>query len=244
MALVENVDKPQLLEVVLGPGGGFNRLFIFTGTAVFTLPEARPPTEDNLIQERLDLSLTRVYNNRPFSRNTTQVVASASPSSIHGTSRAAQFTWAVDRAFADISPESELVLHVDAAIQGRGGLFSRFAYQVFLQTFGMQIREGAASPPSPITVSTTAVSLGVTLFFSFPNPGGRVNFSVILDGNLRPASDLGLPDSIDVGAGEGSAAISGTIRPNFIFPPRTANVDLACTTTLGVFLIRMTITQT
>ena len=250
MPSFDTVDNPQLLEVVLSPPSGFSRLFVFTGTAVAQLPLLGPRDDDNFTRDRLDLLLSRVHGNKPFNRFTTQVVASASPSSIHGTDSANDLSWAVDRAFADISDQGELVLHVDAAVQGDGGLFSRFAYQVFVQTAGMLIVDSAQTPTNPITVSTTPVTFDIKLFPfntpSSPSPGGRVNFRLRdSSGNILSNSDLGLPDSLDIPALAISAGIGGAVQPNFLFPPpKTATFTIECTTTLGVFNHHITITQT
>ena len=248
MPSFDAVDNPQLLEVVLSPPSAFTRLFIFTGTAVAQLPLLGPRDDDNFTRDRLDLLLSRVHGNKPFNRSTTQVVASASPSSIHGTDSANELSWAVDRAFADISDQGELVLHVDAAVQGDGGLFSRFAYQVFVQTAGMFIIDSAQTPANPITVSTSPVGFDIKLFPlntpASPNPGGRVNFRLRQNGNVLSNSDLGLPDSLDIPAFAISAGISGTVKPGFLFPPpKTAGLILECTTTLGVFSHHITIAQ-
>jgi hypothetical protein len=252
--VTDDVDTPQLLEVVLGPPSGFTRLFIFTGTASTEhtlLNIARD--DDTLFQPRVDLALSQVHGNKPFGRDTTQVVAGVSPSSIHGTDSAREFTWAVDRAFADItralpSPifhKGELVHHVDIAIQGEGGVFSRFAYQVFVQTVGMQIVNSEQAPPNPIRVSTTArqsVSFDIKLIpFTDPSafmPGGQVNFRLTLDGSEMANSLLGLPDSIDIPPLAASADIIGTVNPDNFNPfpvPRKLDFVLECATTLGVF---------
>ena len=247
MPSIVTVDNPQLLEVVLSPPSSFTRLFIFTGTAVAQLPLLGPRDDDNFTRDRFDLFLSRVHN-KPFNRLTTQIVASASPSSIHGTDSANELSWAVDRAFADISDQGELVLHVDAAVQGDGGLFSRFAYQVFVQTAGMFIVDASQTPSNPIIVSTSPVTFDIKLFPlntpASPSPGGRVNFRLLQNGNVLSNSDLSLPDSLDIPALAISAGISGTVKPGFLFPPpKTAELIIECTTTMGVFLHHMTITQ-
>ena len=249
MPSFDTVDSPQLLEVVLSPPSSFTRLFIFTGTAVAQLPLLGPRNDDNFTRERLDLLLSRVHGNKPFNRLTSQVVASASPSSIHGTDSANDLSWAVDRAFADISAQGELILHVDAAVQGDGGLISRFAYQVFVQTVGMFIVDSSQTPTNPITVSTTPVPFTLKLFPfntpSSPSPGGRVNFRLRdSNGNILPNSDLGIPDLLDIPALAISAGIVGAVQPNFLFPPpKTATLTIECTTTFGVFNHHITITQ-
>lgn len=242
---IDNVDNPQLLEVVLSPPSPFSRLFILTGTAVFELPLLGPRDDDNLVQQRLDLLLSRVYGNIPFNPNPgiTRVIASASPSSIHGTDDANELTWAVDRAFADVNPQGELILHVDAAVQGAGGLFSRFAYQVFVQTSGMQIVDSEQNPPNPITVSTTPVNFDIKLFPASPNPGGIVKFGLLQDGNPISNGNIGIPDSLDIPADAISAGISGTMRPSG-FPRGKTQLTLACRTTLSVFLHQIIIDQT
>jgi hypothetical protein len=249
MPSFDTVDTPQLLEVSLGPPSAFTRLFIFTGTAIFQLPELGARDDDNFVRERLDLLLSRVHGNIPYNPQLTQVVGSASPSSIHGTDDADDFSWAVDRAFADISPTGELILHVDAAVQGSGGLFSRFAYQVFLQTAGMQIVDSTQSPSNPIVIAhaaTTAVSFTIQLFPmntpASPSPGGIVNFRLKDNsGNVLSNSNLGLPNSIVIPAAAVSAGVDGAVQPSS--PPRTETFTLDCITALGLFRHTIIINQ-
>jgi hypothetical protein len=244
MPLVDDVDKPQLLEVILGAPNPFDRLFIFTGTAIFDWPH-NPPTEDDLIHESFDVNLSEVHF-RPFVLGgATQVVASAALSSIHGTKRAGEVTWAVDRVFADVSADGELILHVDVAIQGKGGRFARFAYQAFVQASGMSIVEAHQIPPGTITVTNAPADFEIKLDIGLPNTtGGRVFVSVFLDDIVRGTTEFGVPGSINVLPGDKQASIRGKIQPNFVFVPGTHKLDIVFGTTIGTFRHSITIQKT
>src|SRR5262249_53770737 len=155
--------------------------------------------EDDLIHERFDVNLSKLHENRPFpGGGATRVAASGSLSSIHGTDKADEFTWALDRAFADVSPDGLLKLHVDVAMQGKKGRFTNFAYQVFVQTFGIVIIKSNQNPDNPITVSNAPVPFGIKLDFRDDSTqvGGRVVINTpVVGGQLI---DLGFPSHIDI----------------------------------------------
>jgi hypothetical protein len=239
------LDREQVLEVNLHATDpfDFSHLFIFTGTALFDVAGE----DQRLVQERLDLDFSQFTTGRLFNPQRTEVAASASPSSIHGSAGfGGEFTtWAVDRAFADISPKGNLILHVDVAVQGEGARLLRFAYQVFVKTVIGVIITDSSQEPETITVRDTPVNFGIKLFPLTPHPGGPVHFNLMVDNfpGLR-VGDFGLPDAIEIPASAGFGSIAGTVRPGLIFPrPRTVNVFLACTTTFGRYVHRTVLTQ-
>jgi len=242
MAEVENV-LVQLHESFLSPPSPFNRLFVFTGTAFIFWPH-NPPEQDDLIHERFDVNLSKLHQNRPFPGFATQVAASASLGSIHGTDNADEFTWAVDRAFADVSPDELLKLHVDVAMQGKKGSFRAFAYQVFVQTFGIVIISSNQNPDNPITVSDAPVPFDITLKFRDDSTklGGRIAINTPLLDN-QPI-DLGFPSHIDIPPFALSTTISGNVPPHRLFPPnRRFNGDVVFATAGGVFTHQLAIIQ-
>jgi hypothetical protein len=135
MVDVTNVRNAQTLEVILAPPSASNRLWIFTGIADVRIPSS-PRDDDNFTRETAILDISFFHgqpNGLLFNPDVSQVAASASPSSMMGTSDADQFTWAVDNVATEIlknpqggRPRGSLLLKVDAASQGSGGLFQGF----------------------------------------------------------------------------------------------------------------------
>jgi hypothetical protein len=234
--LVDQFDTPQLLQVDLGAASSpFNQLFILTGTAIVEFQFGTVV----LFPQRFDLLLSKAYNGMLFNPNPggTEVIASASLSSIHSGDTG---TWAIDRAFPEINSKGELIVHADLAIQGEDNIISRLAYQVFLQTSGMQIRD-AELPPVPITVAADPVSFVIKLFPLQPNPGGAVRLGLTGPPD-KTVFDLLMPDSIIVEPGAVSLDINGTLRPNH-FPFGDTNVEIDFLTTVSVFTVKLTLRQ-
>ena len=251
MVDVINVHSAQTLEVVLNPPVEspipfpFNRLLIFTGIAVVQVPSSGPRDDDNLIRETAVLDLSSTHSGggggrRQFNPATTQVVASASPSSMMGTDDASIFTWAVDNVATEFLDDpgqgihGALLLKVDAASQGDGGLFQGFAYQVFVQTAGMEITDDSGADEINVRTTDTEVAFVFTLFFQRPNPGGPISI-------FSPDRDLGLPRMINVIQGANSADVNGRILP-VDFPLGRTELVIQCETAVSVYKKRSAIT--
>lgn len=246
MVDVTNVRNPQTLEVILAPPSAFNRLMIFTGIADVRIPSS-PRDDDNVVRETAILNISIFHakaNARLFNPDVSQVAASASPSSMMGTSDADQFTWAIDSVATEIIkapqsgwPRGSLLLKVDAASQGSGGLFQGFAYQVFAQTSAMIISDAITPPPLNVHSSDGFVPFSFTLFFSQPNPGGPV-FLSSADGH-----DLGLPTVVEVQAADLSKVISGRIVSQE-FQVGTTQITIHCETLISLFDVRFLVNVT
>lgn len=180
------VALPQTLEVVLAPPSPFNRLFVLTGTAVEGVPALGPRRDDDFTRVTMVVDLTQWHGGRVFSKDT-QVVASASPASFSGTDSADDFAWAVDQASAVVLPDGRLELRAAVACAGEGGQLNRIAYQVFVQTNGVNLLR-FITIPAAITIPADK----------------SASFNLVGTVDLAP---VGAPQPIDIQSDAGAVKI-------------------------------------
>jgi hypothetical protein len=166
---VQKVWDPQTLDFVLAGPGTSNWLFLFTGIAEI---DWRAPRGIILIRDSVELDLSKWHKDVHFDLNATQLAAVAWPSSMHGDNAADEMTWAVDAAYAFVSAAKRPTLHVDLAVQGEKGNLGRIAYQVFVRTTSIPIKDfvvrqgGAPELTVTVVVSGRAVGNGEEIYLS------------------------------------------------------------------------------
>ena len=121
---LDNIDNPQEMEVVVSGPGKANRLFIFTGTAVFTFKGTSNDWSRNTISFLIP---DHKFSPGQFLRG----IATASLASISNNSVAQNAGWAVDSVDADWDDESGLIeVRAKLAARDTDGFINRMAYQV------------------------------------------------------------------------------------------------------------------
>jgi hypothetical protein len=187
------VALPQTLVVVLAPPSPFNTLFVLTGTAVEGVPVLGPRDDDDFTRETMVVDLTQWHGGRVFNPKDTQVVASASPASFTGTDSADEFAWAVDQAAAVVLPDGRLELRAAVACAGEGGQLHRIAYQVFVQTNGVNL------------LRFTTIPAAITI------PANKsASFNLVGTVDLAP---VGAPQPIDIQSDAGAVKIPPVTIP-------------------------------
>jgi hypothetical protein len=117
------IENPQEIEVAVSGPNGANRLYIYTGTAVFSFRG----TGSSWKRESISFKVGRVFKQGEFHKG----IATASLASIDNYSHAVNAGWAVDSADADWDDESgKTVFTADLAVRDSDGFMTRIGYQV------------------------------------------------------------------------------------------------------------------
>ncbi len=123
MIPVSTLDNQQELEVVVSGPGTANRLFIYTGVAIFEFKG----TGGNWRRDFIDFELGRVF----APGQVRDVLATGSLNSIKNDHTAVDAGWAVDRLTARWDPtEQRIKLRADIAVRDSDGYIQRMGYQV------------------------------------------------------------------------------------------------------------------
>lgn len=119
---LEFIENPQEMEVGVNGPGDANRLFIYTGIAVFNFKG----TGKEWLRDTLTFQLGRTFTSAQF-RN---VVVTASLASISNKSHAVNAGWAVDKVEAKRASNGKIELTMNLAIRDVDGYLHRVAYEV------------------------------------------------------------------------------------------------------------------
>jgi len=130
MAELVKIENPQSIEAQISGPNGADRLFIYTGTAVFLSegPEYGWKA-DSLIFVPLEMpgQLKRVFNRRQVHK----AIASASLAAIYNPGNTGYSGWAIDSADADWDDESgNIVTVVKMGVNGEKAALVRIAYNI------------------------------------------------------------------------------------------------------------------
>jgi hypothetical protein len=119
---LEYIENSQELEAVVAGTGGANRLFVYTGTAVFSLKG----TGSNWLCDTLTFEVGRSFTAAQFIK----AVATASLASIANTATAVNAGWAVDRVEASRAGASgKIQLKLNLAVRDSDGFLNRASYE-------------------------------------------------------------------------------------------------------------------
>lgn len=117
------LDNQQEMEVVVSGPGTANRLFIYTGVAIFEFKG----TGGGWRRDFIDFELGRVF----AAGQVRDVLATGSLNSIKNDHTAVDAGWAVDRLTARWDPtEQRIKLRADIAVRDSDGYIQRMGYQV------------------------------------------------------------------------------------------------------------------
>jgi len=116
------VDNPQEMEVGVNGPKDANRLFIYTGMAVFDFKG----TGGSWLRDSLTFQIGRAFTLTQYK----QAVATASLASISNKDNAVNAGWAVDRVEAKRASNGKIELTMNLAIRDSDGYIHRIAYEV------------------------------------------------------------------------------------------------------------------
>lgn len=117
------IDNAQEMEVWVSGPSGANRLFIYTGVAIFLIKG----TGSGWYRDYIDFELGRVFP----PGQVRDVIATGSPNSIKNDEHAVNAGWAVDRLIARWDAvEQRIKLRADLAVRDEDGYMQRMGYQV------------------------------------------------------------------------------------------------------------------
>lgn len=116
------IENPQKMEVGVNGPGDANKLFIYTGTAVFTFKG----TGKEWLRDTLTFQIGDPFTTTQFKK----AVATASLASISNTSHAVNAGWAVDKVEAKRASNGKIELTLKLAIRDIDGFLHRVAYEV------------------------------------------------------------------------------------------------------------------
>jgi hypothetical protein len=120
---LSHIENAQEMEVVVSGPHGANRLFIYTGTAVFTFKG----TGGKWRHDSISFKIGRTFTQEQFHR----AVATASLASIANSKHAVNAGWAVDSVDADWDDESgKIEVTARLAVVDSNGYLYRMGYQV------------------------------------------------------------------------------------------------------------------
>jgi len=120
---LEGIENPQEMEVVVGGPNDANRLFIYTGTAIFSLKG----TGEDWLHDSISFEVGRAFTSTQF----VKAVAAASLASISNLGHAVNAGWAVDRVETDRSSSSgKTKLTISLAVRDSDGYLHRLGYEV------------------------------------------------------------------------------------------------------------------
>ena len=123
MITVLSLDNQQEMEVVVAGPGTANRLFIYTGVAIFEFKG----TGGTWLRDFIDFELGRVF----APGQVRDVLATGALNSIKNDNTAVNAGWAVDRLNARWDPtEHRIKLRADLAVRDSDGYMQRMGYQV------------------------------------------------------------------------------------------------------------------
>lgn len=118
-----NIDNFQQIEAVVTGPGAANRLFIFTGVAIFTFQG----TSDKFIFDFFDVEVGPIFQQGQV----INVLATGSLNSIANGATAVNAGWAVDRLTARFDPvEGRIKLRADVGVSDTDGFLFRVGFQI------------------------------------------------------------------------------------------------------------------
>ena len=115
------IENPQEMEVVVSGPGDINRLFIYTGTAVFDFKGAG----GDWLRDTLTFEIGRSFTVAQFRSAT----ATASLASISNVQHAVNAGWAVDRVEASRAASGKIQLRMNLAVRDVDGYVHRVAFE-------------------------------------------------------------------------------------------------------------------
>ncbi|MBU7028979.1 MAG: hypothetical protein HXS48_18740 [Theionarchaea archaeon] len=118
----EYIENEQDLEVVVRGPGDTNRLFIYTGTAVFNFRG----TGGSWKRDSISFEVGRSFTSSQFRK----AIATASLASISNDGTAANAGWAVDRVDVKRSSSGKMRITAKLAVRDSDGYLQRMAYEV------------------------------------------------------------------------------------------------------------------
>jgi hypothetical protein len=121
---LEAVASPQELIVDVNGPDDANRLFIYTGIAVFTFKG----TGGQWRRDRLSFKVGRSFTAGQFKK----AIASGSLNSISNAHHAVDAGWAVDQVSAARAPDGKTMLTLELAIRDVDGYLQRVGYEVLV----------------------------------------------------------------------------------------------------------------
>ena len=117
------IENPQEMEIVVSGPAGANRLFVYTGIAVFSFKGIG----GSWLRDTTAFEVGRSFTSTQFKK----AVAIASLASISNVSHAVNAGWAVDRVEAKRSTGSgKTKLTAKLAVRDSDGYLNRIAYEV------------------------------------------------------------------------------------------------------------------
>jgi hypothetical protein len=120
---LSGIENPQGMEIVIGGPSGANRLFVYTGIAVFSFKG----TGSNWRHDSISFEVGRVFTSTQF----VKAVATASLASIANAQHAVNAGWAVDRVEAKRATGSgKTKLTIKLAVRDIDGYLYRLGYEV------------------------------------------------------------------------------------------------------------------
>jgi len=117
------IENPQELEIVVNGPAGANRLFVYTGTAVFNSDGA---IGSEWMRDTISFEIGRTFTSGQFKK----AVATASLASIANEHEAVNAGWAIDRVSADIAASGKIKVTLNYAIRDVDGYLYRVGYKV------------------------------------------------------------------------------------------------------------------
>lgn len=121
-----NIENPQEMEVGVNGPGDTNRLFIYTGIAVFDFKG----TGGGWLRDTLTFQIGRTFTSTQFKK----AMATASLASISNKNHAVNAGWAVDKVEAKRAMNGKIELTMNLAIRDVDGYLHRVAYEVNVLT--------------------------------------------------------------------------------------------------------------
>ncbi len=132
MAELIKIENPQSIEVHVSGPDGANRLFVYTGTAVFLLEGPEYGWKADILKFvplEMPGGSKRVFTRRQIHK----AVATASLSAIYNPGNTASAGWAIDQVDADWDDETGHVwIETKLAVNGEKAAMVRISYQVMV----------------------------------------------------------------------------------------------------------------
>lgn len=123
---LDRLENPQELEVAVSGPDGADRLFIYTGIAVFKF---KGESESHWKEDTITFLVGRNFGAGQFRRAT----ASAALASIYNDNVSHDAGWSVNSVDADWDDESKKVqVKADLAVRDTDGYIYRISYEVFV----------------------------------------------------------------------------------------------------------------
>jgi hypothetical protein len=119
---LDGIESAQEMEVVVNGPGDANRLFIYTGIAVFNFKG----TGSGWRKDTLTFQVGRTFTTTQFKK----AVATAALASISNVEHAVNAGWAVDKVAARRASTGKVELAMDLAIRDVDGYIHRVGYEV------------------------------------------------------------------------------------------------------------------